>query len=111
AQRARDRLLTDDVIEPLRAPLAGEDQVRHGGSGESWVPPRPGAPAAHLRDYLALLPSGPDAVRRLKLHRVRAAVRPTRREACVPSDQRISVPPHAQGGNRRPNTCATSGSG
>src|SRR5688572_14631491 len=41
------------------------------------VPPRPGAPAAHLRVYLALLPSGPDAVRRLKLHRVRAAVRPT----------------------------------
>src|SRR5688572_23674687 len=32
----------------------------------------------HLRVYLALLPSGPDAVRRLKLHRVRAAVRPTR---------------------------------
>ena len=33
-------------------------------------------PAAHVSDYLALLPSGPDAVRRLKLHRVRAAVRP-----------------------------------
>ncbi len=31
----------------------------------------------HLRVYLALLPSGPDAVRRLKLHRVRAAVRLT----------------------------------
>ena len=31
----------------------------------------------HLRVYLALLPSGPDAVRRLGLHRVRAAVRPT----------------------------------
>src|SRR5687767_9794775 len=42
-----------------------------------WIGPRPGAPAAHLRVCLALLPSGPDAVRRLKLHRVRAAVRPT----------------------------------
>jgi|RhiMetdeSRZDD1v2_1073273.scaffolds.fasta_scaffold300759_2 hypothetical protein len=31
----------------------------------------------HLRVYLALLPSGPDAVRRLKLHRVRAAMRRT----------------------------------
>ena len=35
----------------------------------------PDKPAAHVSDYLALLPSGPDAVRRLKLHRVRAAVR------------------------------------
>src|SRR5437867_2065083 len=42
-----------------------------------WGPPRPGAPAAHLRVYLALLPSGPDAVRSLRLHRARAAVRPT----------------------------------
>ena len=33
-------------------------------------------PAAHVRIYLALLPSGPDAVRRLRLHRDRAAVRP-----------------------------------
>jgi len=40
----------------------------------------------HLRVYLALLPSGPDAVRRLKLHRVRAAVRPTR------SAERITAP-------------------
>ena len=37
--------------------------------------PRPGRPAAHVSDYLALLPSGPDAVRRLRLHRFRAAVR------------------------------------
>ncbi len=36
--------------------------------------PRPGGPAAHVRIYLALLPSGPDAVRRLKLHRFRTAV-------------------------------------
>src|SRR5918995_2212907 len=35
----------------------------------------PGGPAAHVSDYLALLPSGPDAVHRLKLHRFRAAVR------------------------------------
>jgi hypothetical protein len=32
---------------------------------------------SHLRVYLALLPSGPDAVRRLGLHRVRAAMQPT----------------------------------
>src|SRR6476661_4905276 len=38
--------------------------------------PRPGEPAAHVRICLALLPSGPDAVRRLRLHRDRAAVRP-----------------------------------
>src|SRR6476661_3799154 len=37
--------------------------------------PRPGEPAAHVRICLALLPSGPDAVRRLRLHRDRAAVR------------------------------------
>src|SRR5262245_16226084 len=30
--------------------------------------------AAHVRIHLALLPSGPDAVRRLKLHRFRTAV-------------------------------------
>src|SRR5687768_9505670 len=40
------------------------------------APPRPGRPAAHVSDYLALLPSGPDAVRRLRLHRFRTAVRP-----------------------------------
>src|SRR5580765_818556 len=44
--------------------------------------PRPGEPAAHVRICLALLPSGPDAVRRLRLHRDRAAVRP----AAVPLD-------------------------
>jgi len=36
----------------------------------------PEEPAAHVSDYLALLPSGPDAVHRLRLHRVRAALRP-----------------------------------
>ena len=39
----------------------------------------------HPRVYLALLPSGPDAVRRLKLTRVRAAVRRTLLPA--PSDR------------------------
>jgi hypothetical protein len=34
----------------------------------------PENPAAHVRICLALLPSGPDAVRRLKLHRFRTAV-------------------------------------
>src|SRR5947208_14066953 len=38
----------------------------------------PEEPAAHLRIYLALLPSGPDAVRRLKLHRFRTAVQSAR---------------------------------
>ncbi len=36
----------------------------------------PEEPAAHLSDSLALLPSGPDAVHRLRLHRIRAALRP-----------------------------------
>jgi len=40
------------------------------------APPQPGDPAAHPRSCWALLPSGPDAVRRLTLHRFRAAVRP-----------------------------------
>jgi hypothetical protein len=30
AQRARHRLLADDLVEPLRAPLAGEHLVGHG---------------------------------------------------------------------------------
>src|SRR5437762_13687308 len=38
----------------------------------------PEEPAAHFRIYLALLPSGPDAVRRLKLHRFRTAVQSAR---------------------------------
>jgi hypothetical protein len=38
----------------------------------------PEKPAAHVSDCLALLPSGPDAVRRLRLHRFRAAVRRAR---------------------------------
>src|SRR5436190_21539988 len=38
----------------------------------------PEGPAAHARIYLALLPSGPDAVRRLRLHRFRTAVQPAR---------------------------------
>src|SRR5438105_15781096 len=38
----------------------------------------PEGPGAHVRIYLALLPSGPDAVRRLKLHRFRTAVQSAR---------------------------------
>ena len=45
----------------------------------------------HLRVCLALLPSGPDAVRRLKLHRVRAAVRLTH---CKPAVY-FAEPPQA----------------
>ncbi len=45
----------------------------------------------HLRVCLALLPSGPDAVRRLKLHRVRAAVRLTHSRA-LPSAEALSKP-------------------
>src|SRR5262245_25261444 len=52
-----------------------------------WALPRPGEPAAHVRICLALLPSGPDAVRRLRLHRVRAAVRPPRPD--VPDDRHL----------------------
>jgi len=37
--------------------------------------------SAHCSIYLALLPSGPDAVRRLRLHRVRAAVRLTQNDS------------------------------
>ena len=96
AQRLRDRALADHVFESLWPPLPGEDLVRHSGVVESCRvegrrnasrlshrraaadgPHRdPEAPAAHFSDCLALLPSGPDAVRRLRLHRVRIAVRP-----------------------------------
>ena len=41
-----------------------------------WAEPRSGVTAAHVRICLALLPSGPDAVRRLTLHRFRTAVQP-----------------------------------
>ena len=62
----------------------------------------PDEPAAHVSNYLALLPSGPDAVRRLKLHRIRAAVRPitTRGESSVyPAvERRGKAPPTQVGG-------------
>ena len=104
AQRLRDPALPDDVIEPLRPPFARENLVtmlkaevsrKSGAIVELFLlpvllssalqtqlqqlraRPRPGRPAAHVSDYLALLPSGPDAVRRLRLHRFRAAVRPS----------------------------------
>ena len=88
AQRARHRLLPDDVVEPLRPPFARENLVGHRISwelqiGDGWksqldgAEPRPGGTCGTCRIYLALLPSGPDAVRRLKLHRFRTAVRLT----------------------------------
>src|SRR5579872_39856 len=61
--------------------------------------PRSGGPAAQHRVYLALLPSGPDAVRRLNLHRVRTAVRRTtvfyRHSPCRPNAARTRMPPPA----------------
>ena len=47
AQRARDRLLPDDIVEPLRPPLAGEDLIGHsldqelecGSEIRQWVGP------------------------------------------------------------------------
>ena len=47
--------------------------------------------SAHCSIYLALLPSGPDAVRRLRLHRVRAAVRLTQKISVSPG-RRIVIP-------------------
>src|SRR4029450_11304526 len=81
AKRRGDVLLPDAILEALRAPFSGGHLIRHRRMGEVAVdedgrpraPPRPGAPAAQVRVYLALLPSGPDAVRRLILHRVRDA--------------------------------------
>ena len=98
AQRPRHRLLSDDVVEPLRPPLARDDLVGHevrmlNAMFETVrscrvrialrIEPRPGGPAAHVRIYLALLPSGPDAVRRLKLHRFRTAIRRIRSDQCT----------------------------
>src|SRR5205809_2482403 len=53
------------------------------GPRSGRIRPRPGRPAAQHRIYLALLPSGPDAVRRLNLHRVRTAVRRVRIDQCT----------------------------
>ncbi len=70
-KRSCHRLLPDDIVELLRPPLASDDLVGHLGYGLNRGPE---GPAAHVRIYLALLPSGPDAVRRLRLHRFRTAV-------------------------------------
>ena len=82
AQCLGDAALADDLVKPTWAPLAGENLVSHAVvSPDSTVVSResrggsdrgPEGPAAHVSDYLALLPSGPDAVHRLRLHRVRA---------------------------------------
>ena len=78
SQRLRHATLPDYVLETLRAILAGEALVGHGRTHVEAA--RLTATRKSLRHmsvvYLALLPSGPDAVRRLKLHRIRAAVRP-----------------------------------
>ena len=49
-------------------------RLRAGSDSRCGLNRGPEGPAAHVRIYLALLPSGPDAVRRLKLHRFRTAV-------------------------------------
>src|SRR5437660_8781926 len=54
----------------------------------------PEGPAAHVRIYLALLPSGPDAVRRLKLHRFRTAMQSANRE-CTTFLARLRSRPQA----------------
>ena len=82
----RHAALPDNVVESLRAILPGEYLIGHVANeltGQSGRVPKggelhrgPEEPAAHVSVYLALLPSGPDAVRRLRLHRVRAAVQP-----------------------------------
>ena len=89
AQRTRHRLLSDDIVEPLRPPFARDDLVGHWTIqiAECRVQIEaccglnrgPEGPAAHVRICLALLPSGPDAVRRLKLHRFRTAVQSANR--------------------------------
>src|SRR5437867_3345036 len=54
--------------------VPNSDSGGHGVQGALRSPPRSGVPAAHGRVCLALLPSGPDAVRSLALHRLRTAV-------------------------------------
>src|SRR5262245_25688027 len=67
----------------------------------------------HLRVYLALLPSGPDAVRRLKLHRVRAAMRhtlgagregPVKTQSIVPRPQESGMGSGVKGSEIQPFT-------
>src|SRR5216684_8851529 len=60
----------------LRTQTADRIHARAGDRpfGHCGLDRGPEGPAAHVRIYLALLPSGPDAVRRLKLRRFRTAV-------------------------------------
>ena len=69
--------------EVLNAEVKREGRQHH---VSRRAPPRPGRPAAHVSDYLALLPSGPDAVRRLRLHRFRTAVRSAGLEPLIVSN-------------------------
>ncbi len=91
AQGLRDPHLPDDIVEALGTPLAGEHLIGAGHwcrgrcsrrpSGRRGVagvnPTATRSTHAHGRIPLALLPSGPDAVRGLALHRLRTAVRAT----------------------------------
>ena len=74
AQRSEPR----ERSEPAKrraSESVGESEGRSPSDNRRCARPRSGGPAAQHRVYLALLPSGPDAVRRLNLHRVRTAVR------------------------------------
>src|SRR5262249_382169 len=100
AKRTRDRLLPDDVVEPLGPPFARENLIGHSGEltvlgawslvlGPVRTGPRPGGPAAHCRIRLALLPAGPDAVHGMQLHRFRTAVQ-SARTARPPTGHRLN---------------------
>ena len=61
---ARDGLLPEDILEFLRAPLAGEDLIGHGKGNSAR------RSSTHHGNDLALLPSGPDAIRRPEIAEV-----------------------------------------
>src|SRR5438034_8690884 len=61
----------------------------------------PEGPAAHFRIYLALLPSGPDAVRRLKLHRFRTAVQSATTVRLKPDTTDAGSNPRRRSGSNR----------
>ena len=65
---ARDRLLSEHILELLRPPLAGEDLIGHSVKGRSENSAR--RSSTHHGNDLALLPSGPDAIRRPEIAEV-----------------------------------------